>query len=172
MQPLARLEIISVNPDAKRPVNALAKHWLDIDNDALQAVIARVPCLVHFDVKPDDIQAASKTMKAHGIGRRPAVQAKRHSRKGLLQWQIALREDGQRLFNGALPNLIQWGKPDNPQPLRLHPRNSLPRSGVCLQDTSILHPNALKLQAAAAYWSIGLGCFTLHTGPARISPCD
>lgn len=165
--PLAYLEIISVNPDAKTPINASAKRWFDMDDAALQAAVALGPRLVHFVVNTDDIQAARTALKAHGIDRGPAVQANRHSRKGLLQWQFTVREDGQRLFNGALPSLIQWGKPDDAEPLRQHPRNSLPRSGVSLQGISILHPSALKLQAA--YESIGLSGITLDTGPANIT---
>ena len=71
------------------------------------------------------------------------------------------------MFNGALPSLIQWGKPDAAEPLRLHPRNSLPRSGVTLQSISVTHPTAAKLQAA--YESIGLTDMTVETGPANIS---
>jgi hypothetical protein len=85
---------------------------------------------------------------------RPAVQASRHSRKGSLQWQITVRNDVQRLFNGALPTLIQWGKRDDEDPMRLHPRNSLPRSGVSLSGISITQPSADKLQAA--YEALGL----------------
>jgi hypothetical protein len=95
------------------------------------------------------------------------VQIKRHSRRGVLQWQITVREDGQRLFDGALPSLIQWGKPDAAEPLRLHPRNSLPRSGVTLQSIAVTHPSADKLQAA--YEAIGLADIALEAGPANIT---
>ena len=105
-------------------------------------------------------------MKAQGIDRGPAVHASRHSRRGVLQWQITVREDGQRLFDGALPSLIQWGKPDATEPLRLHPRNSLPRSGVTLQSLSITHPTSAKLQAA--YEAIGLTDIGVENGPANL----
>jgi hypothetical protein len=85
----------------------------------------------------------------------------------LLQWQITVREDGQRLFNGALPSLIQWGKSDAAEPLRLHPRNTLPRSGVTLQNIAITHPTAVKLQAA--FEAIGLAGILIETGPADIT---
>ena len=164
--PLAYLEIIAINPDAKRPANAPARRWFDMDDAALQAAVAIEPRLVHFVVNTNDIQAARAALKAQGIDRGPAVQASRHSRRGLLQWQITVREDGQRLFNGALPSLIQWGKPDAAEPLRLHPRNSLPRSGVTLQSISVMHPTAVKLQAA--FDAIGLTGITVATGPANI----
>jgi hypothetical protein len=101
-----------------------------------------------------------------GIDRGPAIHAERKTNKGLLHWQISVRADGQRLFDGALPTLIQWGKPDAADPLRLHPRNTLPRSGVTLQSISITHPSADKLQAA--YASIGLNGVTISSGPANI----
>jgi len=165
--PLAYFEIIAINPGAKRPANASAKRWFDMDDEALQAAVAIEPRLVHFVANTDDIQAARAALKAQGIDRGPAVHDKRHSRRGLVQWQITVREDGQRLFNGALPSLIQWGKPDAAEPLRLHPRNSLPRSGVTLQSITVTHPTAAKLQAA--YESIGLTDMTVETGPANIS---
>jgi hypothetical protein len=123
--------------------------------------------LVHFVANTDNIQAGRAALKALDIDRGPAVHATRHSRRGLLQWQITVREDGQRLFNGALPTLIQWGKPDAAEPLRLHPRNSLPRSRVTLQSLTITHPTAAKLQAA--YDAIGLSGIAIEAGPANIT---
>ncbi|OGB29810.1 MAG: hypothetical protein A3F78_18285 [Burkholderiales bacterium RIFCSPLOWO2_12_FULL_61_40] len=165
--PLAYFEIIAINADAKKPANALAKRWFDMDDAALQAAVATAPRLVHFVANTDDIQAARIALKAQGIDRGPAVHASRHSRRGVLQWQITVREDGQRLFNGALPSLIQWGKPDAAEPLRLHPRNSLPRSGVTLQGITVTHPTVAKLQAA--YDAIGLGGIPLAEGPANLT---
>ena len=192
--PLAYLEIIAVNPKAVRPANAQGKRWFDMDDAMLRAAVAKEPQLVHFVVGTDDIQSARVALKALNIDRGPAVHASRHSRRGLLQWQITVRDDGQRLFNGALPTLIQWGKPElskspqgrhaasvpprgsaetgggpafPPDPLRLHPRNSLPRSGVTLHSIAVTHPSADKLQAA--YQAIGLTGIALETGPANIA---
>ncbi len=165
--PLAYLEIIAINPAAKRAANAPAKRWLDMDDAALQVAVAVEPRLVHFVANTDDIQAARIALKKQDIEPGLAVQEKRHSRRGVLQWQITVRDDGQRLFNGALPSLIQWGKADAAEPLRLHPRNSLPRSGVTLQHLAIAHPNAAKLQAA--FDAIGLADIAIETGPANIS---
>ncbi len=165
--PLAYLEIIAVNPKAVRSAVAPDKRWFDMDDAGLRAAIAAEPRLVHFVASTSDIQAARSALKTLDIERGPAVQASRHSRRGLLQWQITVRADGQRLFNGALPTLIQWGKPDAAEPLRLHPRNSLPRSGVTLQGIAVAHPSADKLRSA--YEAIGLTGITLETGPADIS---
>ena len=165
--PLAYFEIIAINPQAARPANSPRKRWFDMDDPALQAAVATEPRLVHFVANTSDIQAARNALKALGIERGPAMQASRHSRGGLLQWQITVREDGQRLFDGALPTLIQWGKPDAAEPLRLHPRNSLPRSGVTLQGIAVTHPTAAKLQAA--YDAIGLAGVAIEAGPANIT---
>jgi len=165
--PLAYLEIIAINPEAKSPGDTRARRWFDMDDAALQAAVCVVPQLVHFVAQTDELQAGRTALKALGIDRGPALQTSRHSRKGLLQWQITVREDGQRLFDGALPSLIQWGKPAEAEPLRLHPRNSLPRSGVTLQSVAVSHPTAAKLQAA--YEAIGLSGVTVEDGPANIT---
>jgi len=94
------------------------------------------------------------------------VQASRKSGKGTLHWQITVREDGERLFNGTLPTLIQWGKPLATDPLRLHPRNSLPRSGVTLQSLVVHHPSGAKLQAACD--AIGLQGIGIEIGDANL----
>lgn len=165
--PMAYCEIIAIQPGAKGPANPNAKRWFDMDNPALRAAVAQAPRLVHFVASTDDILAARIALKGQGIDRGPAMPASRHSRKGVLLWQITVREDGQRLFDGALPTLIQWGKAADAEPLRLHPRNSLPRSGVSLQSIHIANPTAAKLQAA--YDSIGLSAVTLTEGPANIT---
>ena len=167
VNPLAYLEIIAINLDAARPPNAPRKRWFDMDEDAVQAAVAVEPRLVHFVASTSDIQAGRAALRALGIDRGPAVSASRHSRRGLLQWQITVRDDGQRLFDGTLPTLIQWGKADDADPLRLHPRNSLPRSGVSLQTISVTHPSADKLQMA--YAAIGLTGVAINAGSANIT---
>ena len=165
--PLAYLEIIAVNAGATRPPNAHHKRWFDMDDDALRTAVAVEPRLVHFVASTTDIQAGRTALRALDIDRGPAVHASRHSRRGLLQWQITVRDDGQRLFDGALPTLIQWGKAHDADPLRLHPRNSLPRSGVSLQAVTVTHPSADKLMAA--YEAIGLSGVAINAGPANIT---
>ena len=164
--PLAYLEIIAINPGAKKSTNPLAKRWFDMDDAALQAAVATEPRLVHFVASTTALQAARTALKTLGIDRGPALPGSRHSRRGVLHWQMTVREDGQRLFDGALPSLIQWGKADAAEPLRLHPRNSLPRSGVTLQSLSVTHPTVAKLQAA--YDAMGLSGVAFETGPANL----
>jgi hypothetical protein len=177
--PLAYFEIIAIKKVATQAINtpAIARNnskievknsrWFDMDDAALQTAVAKEPRLVHFVANTDDIQAGRAALKAIGIDRGAAVEASRPTRKGRLEWKITVRDDGQRLFNGALPSLIQWGKANAEEPLRLHPRNTLPRSGVSLQSVAVTSPTPEKLQAA--YDAIGLAGVTLSEGDANIT---
>ncbi len=165
--PLAYFEIIAINPGAATTKRSQVARWFDMDNKALQKSVAQEPRLVTFVASTDDTKAARHALRTQEIERGQIVHASRKSNKGTLNWQITVREDGERLFNGCLPTLIQWGKPDAAEPLRLHPRNSLPRSGVTLQSIAISHPSSLKLQAA--YEAIGLEGVAIDTGAANIT---
>ena len=164
--PLAYFEIIAINPDAVIPKRSQVPRWFDMDDVSLQKAIQQGPRLIHFVSSTDDIKTARHQLRSQGIERGQVVHASRKSSKGTLNWQITVRDDGERLFNGTLPTLIQWGKPDSAEPLRLHPRNSLPRSGVTLQSLTVSHPSATKLQAA--YESIGLQGVSVQAGDANI----
>ena len=164
--PLAYFEIIAINPLAVIPKRAQVTRWFDMDNLTLQKAVAQGPRLVHFVSSTEDVKAARHVLRTQGIERGQVVHASRQSSKGTLNWQITVREDGERLFNGCLPTLIQWAKPDATEPLRLHPRNSLPRSGVTLQSLTVSHPSGAKLQAA--FDAIGLAHIAIETGPANL----
>jgi hypothetical protein len=164
--PLAYLEIIAINPHAVRPKKKQPTRWFDMDDLALRAAVANEPRLVHFVASTPDLLAARMALRMIAIDRGPAVHASRRTSKGVLNWQISVRADGQRLFHGALPSLIQWGKPVATDPLRLHPRNSLPRSGVTLHSLAVQHPSADKLHAA--YEAIGLSHVTVSEGEPNI----
>ena len=177
--PLAYFEIIAIKKIASQAINTPAEsknvaknevessRWFDMDDAALQAAVAKEPRLVHFVANTEDIQAARAALQAQGIDRGAAVEASRPTRKGRLEWKITVRDDGQRLFNGTLPSLIQWGKTNATEPLRLHPRNTLPRSGVSLQSVVVSSPTPEKLQTA--YDAIGLVGVTLSEGDANIT---
>ena len=164
--PLAYFEIIAINPDAVIPKRSQVPRWFDMDDVSLQKAIQQGPRLIHFVSSTDDIKTARHQLRSQGIERGQVVHASRKSSKGTLNWQITVRDDGERLFNGTLPTLIQWGKPDAAEPLRLHPRNSLPRSGVTLQSLTVSHPSATKLQDA--YESIGLQGVSVQAGDPNI----
>ena len=164
--PMAYLEIIAINPEAVIEKEPPPIRWFDLDNKQLQAELAKSPRLIHFVVNTDNIQDARHAWKAEGIDRGPVIHASRKTPKGMLQWQITVRPDGDRLFNGVLPTLIQWGKPEEADPMQLHPRNHLPRSGVSLKSLAVSHPSAGKIQAA--YDAISLGHVEVSEGPANI----
>jgi hypothetical protein len=78
--------------------------------------------------------------------------------RGLLEWRITVRADGQRLCDGMLPTLIEWGK--------AHPAATLPESGVTLQSLSASHPQAARLRAV--YEAIALQGVTAREGVANL----
>jgi pimeloyl-ACP methyl ester carboxylesterase len=164
--PMAYVEIIAIDPNAVRPKRACPTRWYDMDDPALQKAVAKEPRLVHFVVNTPDIRAARMAIRMQGIDRGPAIHASRRTNRGTLNWQISVRADGQRLFDGCMPTLIQWGKPDATDPLKLHPRNTLTRSGVTLQSREVIHPSAAKLQAA--YDAIELNRVNVTEGPANL----
>jgi hypothetical protein len=141
--PRAYLEIIAINPAAAAPGR---RRWFDLDDSALQHAVQQQPRLVHFVASTGDAAAALKALRKLGIERGPLVQAERPTPEGLLQWQISIRRDGQRLFYGGLPTLIQWGD--------THPTDAMPDSGLALQSLHVCHPRLPDLQAAHS--AIGL----------------
>ena len=137
--PRAYIEIIAINRAAPPPGHA---RWFDLDDPALQHAVRQQPRLVHFVARSVDAQAASKALGRLGIERGALVQAQRQTPQGLLRWQISVRPDGQRLFYGGLPMLIQWGD--------MHPADGMPESGLALQSLQVRHPRLAELQAAHA----------------------
>ena len=163
--PLAYFEIIAVNPDRPLP-KGVQNRWFDMDDPALRAAVKKSPRLIHWVASTPDIQAARAALRLQQIDCGPAIACTRESAKGTVNWQITVRSDGQRLFDGCLPSLIQWGKPKDADPMQRHPRNALPRSGVSLQGLSISHPASAKLQLA--FDALGLRGVQLQEGPARL----
>ncbi|HCY17544.1 MAG: hypothetical protein A2Z93_11090 [Curvibacter sp. GWA2_64_110] len=156
--PQAYFEIIAIDPAAPPPART---RWFDMDNAALrERVQQQGPQLAHFVARVPDAPAAVAALRAQGIERGDVLQASRPTAQGLLQWQITVREDGQRLFDGGLPTLIQWGA--------VHPTDAMPASGITLEQLAVRHPQADTL--AAAYRAIGLGLdrVSVQAGPARL----
>jgi hypothetical protein len=158
--PLAYLEIIAINPIADKGQRTLGSCWFDMENPVLAAQVARHgPQLIHWVARVPDVKAAVATLAAQRIERGEVIQASRATPAGLLQWQITVRPDGQRLFGGCLPTLIQWGD--------MHAAASMPKSGVTLQSLSLQHPEATVL--AAACDALGLRNTPVTPGPVRLS---
>ena len=157
--PAAYLEIIAINSGAHCARKTGAKRWFDLDDQTLQAhVAARGPHLVHFVASTASAQAGAKALARLGLDRGELLQASRQTPQGLLSWKITVREDGQRLFYGALPTLIEWGE--------MHPCAHMPDSGVRLQSVQASHarPEALN----AAYQAIGLEKVELLQGRPKL----
>ena len=158
--PRAYLEIIAVNPQATPTRPAPLKRWFDLDDPALRSRLAQHgPQLVHWVASVPDIDVAAAELRALGIQRGPAIAASRPTPSGLLQWRISVRDDGQSLFDGALPTLIQWGD--------VHPANTMPASGLALQSLTLSHPDAPQLQQALD--AIGLDPRAVEPGPAALT---
>jgi Glyoxalase-like domain len=169
--PRAYFEIIAINSEAPRavntPANPLNKRWFDLDNEDLQSAIKASPRLVHFVANTNDVSKACAALEKLGIDRGPAVQASRMTPAGLLQWQITVRSDGQRLFNGGLPTLIEWGEKGSDPAVAIHPANNMPDSGVALQSLHMVSPQAAQLQAA--HQAIGLQGIRVTQGTPNLT---
>ena len=158
----AYLEIIAINPAASPALVAPARRWFDMDDPALRERVAQTgPQLVHWVARVPALAAALQAWQGLGIDRGEARAASRPTPGGLLQlqWQISLRPDGQRLFDGCLPTLIEWGPH--------HPTATMADSGLTLQALALQHPQAAQLQAACH--AIGLQAVAITDGPARLS---
>ena len=149
------LEIIAINPKATPTRGAGLKRWFDLDDAALQARLTQDgPQLVHWVASVPDIDVALAALQAIGIQRGPVVSASRQTPHGLLQWRISVRDDGQRLFNGVLPTLIQWGE--------VHPSQHMPASGITLRQLRLRHAGAAGLRAALQ--ALGLVGMSVNDG--------
>lgn len=154
--PRAYLEIISVQPGRtpQRP-----RRWFDLDEEAVRDALARSgPRLLHFVASVPDASAAVAAWQRLGIERGAPVAASRMTQRGLLEWRITLRDDGQRLFAGTLPTLIQWGE--------VHPASGLPESAVTLQGLSATHPQAAALRGA--YEAVALQGIAVRDGAPNL----
>lgn len=157
--PQAYLEIIAIHSGApcNRPEGA--KRWFDLDDPAMQLRLQqRGPQLVHFVARTARAQAGVRALARLGLDRGEVLQASRMTAQGLLDWQITVREDGQRLFFGALPTLIQWGE--------VHPADSMAPSGIKLQSLQAHHPRPDALRAC--YETLGLTGIEVTPGPPNL----
>jgi hypothetical protein len=157
--PRAYLEIIAVDPAADATARRPGKRWFDMDDEALaQAVRQHGPRLVHFVAGVPQIEAALQAFALLDLDRGEALQASRMTPKGLLKWRIAVRPDGQRLLDGCLPTLIEWGD--------VHPAAGMADAGLHLQSVTVSHPQAPRL--GAAFEAIGLHGVAVAQGPANL----
>ena len=160
-------EIIAIQPGVT-PTRPAGKHrWFDMDDVLLQARVAQDgPQLVHFVASVPGVATAVKALAAQGLDRGAVVQASRQTASGLLSWRITVRDDGQRLFYGTLPTLIQWGEAGEDPVQAAHPLDAMPASGVTLQALQASHPRPEQLQAA--YDAIGLADVAVVQGTPNL----
>ena len=136
--PNAYLEIIAINPKAEPMRAPPLKRWFDLDDPVLQASFkTHGPQPVHWVASVPDLPVALAACSAQGVDRGHALTASRPTPQGLLQWQISVRDDGQRLMNGCLPTLIEWGA--------THPGANMRHSGLRLEAFELFHPEAVRL---------------------------
>jgi len=154
--PRTYLEIIAVQP-GKEPKQG--QRWFDLDAEAVRDSLRRGgPRLLHYVASVPDVRAAVASLKGLGLDRGAVVQASRVTPRGLLEWQITVRPDGQRLLSGTLPTLIEWGAS--------HPAAAMGESGVTLHSLVTHHPGAAQLRAAAE--AIGLERVQVKQGPPNL----
>lgn len=157
--PQAYFEIIAIHPGAPCARSDELKRWFDLDNHDLQAQLkAHGPRLVHFVANTPNAAAGVQALKTLGLDRGPLLAASRMTPHGLLSWKITVRDDGQRLFYGALPTLIEWGE--------VHPAQGMAASGVTLTALQASHPRSDALRAA--HESIGLASVEVQQGPPNL----
>lgn len=152
----AYLEIIAIDPAAGDPGRT---RWFDMDDQRLRRQVrAQGPQLIHWVARVPELARAAAAWAALGLERGAVLPASRMTPRGLLEWQITVREDGQRLLDGCLPTLIQWGA--------VHPADALPASGIALESLSLRHPQAALLRAALD--AVGLAGIVVEPGPAAL----
>jgi hypothetical protein len=114
----AYFEIIAIDPAASPPGRA---RWFGLDGIDL----SRGPRLVNVVARTLSLDTTLTALRDMGIDAGRALAASRATPGGLLQWRIAVRDDGRVLQGGALPTLIEWSA--------RHPADAMPASGVSVQ---------------------------------------
>jgi hypothetical protein len=155
LYPRAYLEIIAIDPAAPPPGR---RRWFDLDDVVLKQKIRQQPRLVHFVARTQEAPAARQALKQAGIDRGELVAAQRRTANGLLSWRITIRADGQRLFYGGLPTLIEWDS--------AHPADSMPECGLALHSLHASYPRPADLELA--FEAIGLQGVEVEQGMPNV----
>ncbi|OUL98018.1 VOC family protein [Variovorax sp. JS1663] len=157
--PRAYLEIIAIDPGRRPARPAAFLRWFDLDDPSLQAALARNgPQLVHVVAEVPDTGAAVQALARQRIDRGRVLEASRDTPAGRLDWRITVRDDGQRLFYGALPTLIEWGA--------VHPADGMADAGIQLRSLALSHPRAEDL--ATAIHAVGLAGIPVNAGAPNL----
>lgn len=158
--PMAYLEIIAIDPSVTPTRDTHLRRWFDLDLPSLRQQLQQTgPRLLHWVASVPNITTCVTDLHALGIDRGRVIDATRPTPNGLLHWKITVRDDGQRLFGGALPTLIEWGSE--------HPALSMAEPVITLRSLSLQHPQATQLQSALA--TVGLDVLSVTTGTPGLS---
>lgn len=125
--PEAYFEIIAIDPAAPPPGRP---RWFGLDEPALAARLQAGPMLVNLVARTPILE-----MQRWGlinVGHHPGepLAFERASPQGPLRWRMLVRDDGQLLFGGAWPTLIEWQGEH-------HPARAMPDSGVLLTSVEL-----------------------------------
>ncbi len=137
--PLAYLELIAIDPQAAPPGR---RRWFDLDLPALQAALAEGPQLVAWVARCTALDTALARWAADGLEGGRVQGASRETPAGLLRWRVAVRDDGARGAEGALPTLIAWDGQ--------HPAAAMPPSGLVLKTFELAESLPAESSAPAA----------------------
>lgn len=153
----AYLEIIAINPEANSSALTRTHRWFDMDSPVLKARVAALgPQLIHWVLRVPHLAQTHTAWAALGWDRGDIITASRPTPQGLLQWQITVRPDGQRLMDGCLPTLIAWGD--------THPTQSMPAPQLQLSSLRLEHPEAQQLDQALTPLAVpGVQVYTADT---------
>lgn len=117
------LEIIAIDPAGNQPAR---KRWFDLDDADLKADLLERPRLIHWVARTADLDQA---LQHAGYDPGPIHRFSR----GDFSWRITVPDDGARPGCGVLPTMMQWESP--------HPADSLPKSGLSLEQLAGSHPD-------------------------------
>ena len=154
--PRAYLELIAIDPAAPPPGR---RRWFDLDDVVVKQKVRQQPRLVHFVARTGDAQSALQALQRMGIDRGELIAAQRRATNAMLSWRITVRPDGQRLFHGGLPTLIEWDG--------AHPADAMPDASLALRSLQVSYPRPADL--AAAYAAIGLQGVAVEQGMPNLT---
>lgn len=133
------LEVIAVDPSAKRPERA---RWFGLDQWGPHSPA----CLATWVARTDDIHTARDS--CHGI-----VGDVEPMARGALNWQITIPANGNLPLAGAAPTLIQWAHGP-------HPASMLQDNGCSLLALDVFHTDPEKIKTMLTAINF--------TGPVRL----
>ena len=146
------LEIIAIDPDAKKPSRP---RWFGLDHIALQSDLMERPRLIHWVARTDDIEAAAAAS--------PLPLGTIHPMsRGDYRWRITIPDDGALPGRGVVPTLIQWDVPT-------HPADTLPKSNVTLAQLAATHPDPAPVRAALAALGLDAAINVSYDREARLA---